>query len=141
MNEATVIGLAILALIGGIAFIIGWMAFSWDFCDKHKLSLIGFLGVYLAPYILIGLIFLCYGLVVQPIINQPKEESATTKEEPMKEFRTDDDRRLAEHMLRRSMRRLIKHYRNEDSIDRDVVELINAYENLNGKVENEDEDY
>ena len=59
----------------------------------------------------------------------------------MKTFRTDDDRRFAEHMFQRSLKRLIKHYRNEDSIDRDVIDLINAYENLNGKVENEDDEY
>ena len=89
MNSVTGVGLAILVLIAIMAFIIGWLSFSWDFCDKHKdMSLIGYMGVYFAPYIIGSLILICYGLVEQAI--------NTTKEEPMKEFKTDEDRRLAD---------------------------------------------
>lgn len=59
----------------------------------------------------------------------------------MNKFATDEDRRLAEHMFNRSMRRLINHYRNDDSISQDIVEVINNYENLNGKAENENDEY
>ena len=102
MNTATQIGLAILMLIAVMAFILGWLAFSWNFCDKHSnMPIIGYFGVYLAPYILVGLIFLCYGLVIQPIINPPKEESAMTKEEMQK-------------TLDKHMHDLVEHFANVD---------------------------
>lgn len=138
MNTATQIGLGIFVCIILGLLIVGWFAVCWIIQDKleakyeRRLPFSG-LGIYLLPVIGVGLICLCYGLVVQP--------KTTKLEEPMKDFRTDEDRRVAEHMFNRSMRLLIKHYRNDDSISQDVIEVINNYENLNGKAENENDEY
>ena len=135
MNEATAIGIIIFVPVLFIAALFGWLEICSNFMDNHyDLPFIVHLSFFLSPLAGIGLIFLCYGLVVQPIINPPKEE-------PMKTFRTDEDRRLAEHLFNRSMKLLIKHYRNGDSIDKDIIYVINTYENLNGEVENEDDEY
>lgn len=53
----------------------------------------------------------------------------------MNKFATDEDRRLAEHLLKRSLRHLIKNYRNDQMCDQDIVQVINAYEHLYGPVE------
>ena len=138
MNTATQIGLGIFGCIIFAFLVVGWFAVCWIFQDKleakyeRRLPFTG-LGIYLSPFVGVGLICLCYGLVAQPKLTKP--------EEPMKEFRTDEDRRVAEHMFNRSMRRLIKHYRNDDSIERDIIDVINSYEHLNGKVENENDEY
>ena len=59
----------------------------------------------------------------------------------MTEFRTSEDRRMLEHMFHRDMRRLIKHYRTEGSIDPDLVNVINDYERLHGEVQIEEDDW
>ena len=131
MNHYLMAGLAIVASIGIAGIGAGWFIL----CDiiegktkQHTLSTI----IFFSPLWLTAIILITIGIAKGP-------DPTTQPEEPMKEFRTDEDRRLAEHLFHRSMRRLIKHYRNDDSIDRDVVEIIYTYENLNGKVEDEDD--
>ena len=101
MNIPTAIGwfLLIITLVPSV-FIV-WFDFCYDFCDKHKMGLIGHMCIYLAPFTVAGLIFLCYGLVVHPIINPPKEESAMTKEEMQK-------------TLDKHMHDLVEHFANVD---------------------------
>ena len=138
MNTATQIGLGIFCCIIFGFLIVGWFAVCWVFQDKletkyeKRLPFTG-LGIYLSPFIGVGLICLCYGLITQPKLTKP--------EESMKEFRTDEDRRIAEVLFHRSMKHLIKHYRNGDSIDKDIIYVINTYENLNGKVENDEDNF
>ena len=131
MNNYLMAGLTIVASIGVAGIGAGWFIL----CDiiegktnRHTLSTI----IFFSPLWLTAVVLIGIGTAKGP-------DPTTQPEEPMKTFRTDEDRRLAEHMFHRSMKHLIKHYRNDDSIDKDLIDVINTYENLNGKVENEDD--
>ena len=133
VNNYLMVGLAIVASIGIAGIGAGWFIL----CDiiegktnRHTLSTI----IFSAPAWLTAIVLITIGIAKGP-------DPTIQPEEPMKTFRTDEDRRVAEHLFHRSMKLLIKHYRNGDSIDKDLIYVINTYENLNGKVENEDDEY
>ena len=85
MNTATQIGLAILVIIAFSFLVAGWFAVCWliqsNLEAKYKRCLpFSGLALYLSPVVGIGLICLCYGLVVQPKTTEPKEETVTKEE-------------------------------------------------------------
>ena len=106
MNTATLIGLGIFCCIIFGFLVAGWFAVCWVIQDKleakyeRRLPFTG-LSIYLAPFIGVGLICLCYGLVVQPKIIEPKEDPAMTKEEMQK-------------TLDKHMHDLVEHFANVD---------------------------
>ena len=133
MNAYLCIGLSIVAGIGIVGIVWGWFILCDLIDSKIKQPTLSTL-IFSAPVWLTAVVLIIIGIAKGP-------DPTTQPEEPMKTFRTDEDRRVAEHMFHRSMKHLIKHYRNGDSIDKDLIYVINTYENLNGKVENEDDEY
>lgn len=103
MNIATEIGLCIFAGFGFVFLVFFWFVICWNIADKYeeKVPYIG-LYVYYAPLVLAGLLFLCYGLVVQPK-TQPKEETVQvfTKEQ-------------LQQTLEQHIKDLVEHYKNVD---------------------------
>ena len=106
MNTATVIGLGIFGCIILGFLLAGWFIICWTLQDKLEAKYerrlpFTCLGIYLSPFVGVGLICLCYGLVVQPKIIEPKEEAAMSKEE-------------LQETLDKHMHDLVEHFANVD---------------------------